>query len=179
MGRVSEQPGRYQRSPAGMIGAMVVLVGVVLAFVVLRDLVRPEVGSPVRTVDYRKSVEFGRDQVDFPLLAPERLPEGWRATSVRVVPEPARWHLGVLTDENRYVGLEQSRSSEEKMVERYVDQEAVRGRPVRIAGETWRTWTDEGGDTGLTRVEGGVTTLVVGTAGQDVLVGYVKTLRAR
>lgn len=86
-------------------------------------------------------------------------------------------HLGVLTDEGRYVGLEQSRSSEANMVEKYVDEEAVRGGTVDIEGDTWRIWTDEGGDTALTRVEKGVTTLVVGTPDQDVLVDYVESLR--
>jgi hypothetical protein len=58
-----------------------------------------------------------------------------------------------------------------------VDREAVRGREVQAAGETWRTWTDEGGDTALSRVEDGVSILVVGTPELDVLVDYVTTLR--
>lgn len=174
---MSEQPGRYTRSTAGMVGAMIVAVAAVVAFVVLRDLNRADVEVEVPAVDYQKVLELSSEQVDFPPVAPPALPEGWRATSVRLTPTPARWHLGVLTDEGRYVGLEQSRSSVQNMVERYVDEEAVRGAPVDIDGDTWRTWTDGGGDTALTRVENGVTTLVVGTTGQDVLVDYVESLR--
>lgn len=174
---MSEQPGRYTRSTAGMVGAMIVAVAAVVGFVLLRDLNRADVETEVPAVDYQKVIEFNGDQVDFPPVAPPTLPDGWKATSVRLTPQPARWHLGVLTDEGRYIGLEQSRSSEENMVERYVDEEAVRGEPVDVAGETWRTWTDEGGDTALTRVEGGVTTLVVGTPGRDVLVDYAASLR--
>ncbi|HEU4512574.1 MAG TPA: DUF4245 domain-containing protein [Nocardioidaceae bacterium] len=174
---MSEQPGRYTRSTAGMVGAMIVAVAAVVAFVVLRDLNRTDVEVDVPSVDYQKVLELSGEQVDFTPVAPPTLPEGWKATSVRLTPQPARWHLGVLTDEGRYVGLEQSRSSEENMVERYVDEEAVRGEPVDIEGETWRTWTDEGGDTALTRVEDGVTTVVVGTPGEDVLVAYVESLR--
>lgn len=176
---MSAQPGRYQRSAAGMVGAMLVLVGVVVAFVLLRDLLRADLEPAVRSVDYQATAELGRDRVDFALLAPRTLPPGWRATSVRLVGEPARWHLGVLTDEGRYIGLEQAHRSEQRMVEEYVDREAVPGRPVRIGGETWRTWSDAGGDIGLTRVDGEVTTLVVGTPDRDVLVGYVESLRAR
>lgn len=174
---MTEQPGRYERSATGMVGAMIVLLLVVGAFVLFRDLNRTDVDNPAKTVDYQQTLRFAQDQVDFPLLAPPELPEGWRATSVRFVPEPSRWHLGVLTDEGRYVGLEQSHSSPDNMVETYVDREAVEGEPTQVGGETWRTWTDEGGDTALVREVDGVTTLVVGTAGVDVLVDYVESLR--
>ncbi|HEX6247451.1 MAG TPA: DUF4245 domain-containing protein [Nocardioidaceae bacterium] len=175
---MSEQPGRYQRSAAGMVGAMVVLVLFVVAVVVLRGVLMEEPVNTVEPVDYRSTAERVQDQADFPLLAPASLPEGWRATSVGLTPDPTpRWHLGMLTDEDRYVGLEQARSSERRMVERYVDSEAVPGEPVDVDGDTWRTWTDEGGDTALSRVEDGVTTVVVGTPGQDVLIDFVRTLR--
>jgi hypothetical protein len=160
-----------------MIGAMLVLLLVVVAFVFFRDLNRNDPASPVKAIDYQKTLGFAQEAVGFPLLAPPSLPDGWRATSATFVPEPARWHLGVLTDENRYIGLEQSRSPVDTMVETYVDREAVRGREVQAAGETWRTWTDEGGDTALSRVEDGVSILVVGTPELDVLVDYVTTLR--
>ncbi|HEY0774416.1 MAG TPA: DUF4245 domain-containing protein [Nocardioidaceae bacterium] len=174
---MSEQAGRYTRSTAGLVGAMIVAVAAVVAFVVLRDLNRSDVQTEVPAVDYQKVLELSSDQVDFPPVAPATLPDGWTATSVRLTPVPALWHLGVLTDEGRYVGLEQSRSSEGNMVEKYVDEAAVRGGTVDIGGDTWRIWTDEGGDTALTRVENGVTTLVVGTPDQDVLVDYVESLR--
>src|SRR3546814_1764273 len=119
-----------------MVGAMIVAVAAVVAFVVLRDLNRTDVEAEVPAVDYQKVLEVSSEQVDFPPVAPPTLPEGWRATSVRLTPAPARWHLGVLTDEGKYVGLEQSRSSEQNMVERYVDEAAVRGEPVDIEGET-------------------------------------------
>ena len=158
-----------------MIGAMLVLLGVIAAFVVFRDVNRNDPASPVPTVDYQKTLRYA--QADFRLLAPARLPAGWRATSVDFVPDPTRWHLGLLTDQQGYVGLEQSHSPVREMVTSYVDRNAAAGQPVRIDGASWRSWTDQGGDTALTRVEGGVTTLVVGTPGRDVLVRFVKTLR--
>lgn len=174
---MSEKPGRYERSATGMVGAMIVLLLVVGAFVLVRELIREDVETPVPTVDYQQTLRFAREQLDFDPLAPPSLPEGWQATSARFVPEPSRWHLGVLTDEDRYVGLEQSHSSPQKMVRTYVDREAVAGEPVDVAGERWETWTDEGGDTALVREEGDVTTLVVSTAGLDVLVDYAAGLR--
>ena len=48
---------------------------------------------------------------------------------------------------------------------------------MQASRDTWQTWTDEEGDTALTRVEDDVTVLVVGTPGIEVLVDYVETLR--
>lgn len=173
---MSEQPGRYQRSTGGLIGAMLVLLVVLAVFVAFRSLVRDDVEVPVKTVEYARTVEFARSQVEFPLLAPEELPPGWRATSADFVPDPGRWDLGLLTDEDRYVGLAQSRRSVENMVEAYVDPEAEQGGPVQIAGRRWQTWTDEAGDTALTREDAGVTVLVVSPAGLEVLTAFVETL---
>jgi hypothetical protein len=175
---VSEQPGRYQRSAGGLIGSMVVLLAVVAAFVGFRALVREEAEVPARAVDYERTLDYARDRLDFPVLAPGELPAGWRATSVDFSPQPGRWHLGVLTDEERYVGLAQERRTVANMVEAYVDREAEPGRTVELAGETWQTWTDEDGDTAVTRDSEGVTVLVVSPAGLDVIEELVITLRA-
>lgn len=145
------------------MGAMVILVAVVLGYVAFRELNRADPASPVDEVDYTRTVEFARGQAGFDLLAPARLPEGWRATSVDFVPgEEGRWHLGMLTDEGQYVGLEQSTASAESMVQTHVDPEAARGGPVTVEGERWRTWTDDSGDLALVRSTGDTTTLVVG-----------------
>ncbi len=160
-----------------MVGAMLVLVVVVVGFVALRDLNRVAPEGPGGPVDYRQSAEFAQQAADFEILAPRRLPPGWRVTSVDFVPEPARWHLGQLTDEDRYVGLEQSGGSVRSMVETYVDDEPVKGDDVRIDGETWNSWSDDGGDHALVRETENVTTLVVGPVEPDVLVGYVRSLR--
>lgn len=173
---MSQQAGRYQRSFSGMIGALLVLLLLVAAFVAFRAINRVEPETPVRAVDYQRTADFARQNVDLPLLAPPELPAGWRATSVEFDEEPARWHLGVLTDQDRYVGLEQSRTSLRTMVERYVDPEAVPGGRVQVEGRSWRTWTDDGGDTALGRTDGGVATLIVGTPSRDVLVDYVASL---
>lgn len=174
---MAEQAGRYQRSATGMIGAMLVLLLVIGAYVAFRAVNRAQPGDPVKRVDYQQTLEYAREQAGFRLLAPALLPEGWRATSADFVPRPVRWHLGILTDQDEYVGLEQSRGSVSDLVETYVDRNAVRGRPVVVDGTPWRSWTDAGGDTALTRVDGGVTTLVVSSAGRDVLVDFTETLR--
>ena len=174
---MSERAGRYQRSAAGMAGALLVLVGIVVALVVLQGVgSRPT--NPVHPVEYRRTADYARQQAHFDVVAPASLPRGWRATSVSFVPQGRqRWHLGVLTAADRYVGLEQADSSVRSMVRAYVDPSASRGKPVTIGGHTWTTWSDSGGDLAFVRREGHTTTLVVGTARRGALVGYVRSLR--
>jgi len=176
---VSEQAGRYQRSAGGMVGAMIVLVVVVLAWVGFRALTSSEPASPVQTVDYLREVPVARQTAHFHLVAPPALPKGWRATTVTFSDQPDQhWHLGVLTDKERYVGLEQGTEPVSAMVHKYVDQAPEHGAPVDVAGRSWSTYTDPGGDTALVRRSGSTTTLVVGhDVPRSQLTAYVASLR--
>jgi hypothetical protein len=178
MTRMSERPGRYQRSFPGMVGAMIVLVVVVALFVAFRAINRTEVENTVDAVDFSGPAEFAREQARFPVLAPAELPEGWRATSVRFDNgRDQAWHVGFLTAADDYVGLEQADESAADLVEQHVDEDATEGDPVTVDGEEWRSWTDEGGDSALVRETDEVTTLVVGTVEQQTLVEFIHTLR--
>jgi hypothetical protein len=176
MRRVSEQPGRYQRSAGGMVGAMLVLLALIAAFVLFRDLNRTDPVRPVPDVNYAQTLSYARDQARFAVLAPDPLPAGWRATTVEFVPDPTRWHLGMLTDDERYVGIEQAMSSPTDMVETYVGEAATRSGTVTIDGTRWRVWSDSGGDTALVRQGGEVTTLVVGRVSREELTDFVAHL---
>lgn len=146
-----------------MVGAMIVLVGGIIGFVVLRDVNRDDPPSPVRTIDYAPDAAYAREQAGFDVVAPETLPEGWRATTAGYVAGAGEsWHLGLLTEQDRYVGLEQSASSTASMVEQHVDEDATAGDAVTVGGDEWTTWSDDDGDLALVREEPGTTTLVVG-----------------
>jgi Protein of unknown function (DUF4245) len=176
---VSEQAGRYQRSAGGMVGAMAVLVVLVLAWVGIHALTSSSASNDTRTVDYAAVVPAVRREARLDVLAPPRLPAGWRATSTGFT-NGARehWHLGVLTDRDRYVGLEQSADPVRSMVESYVDESAARKPPVDVAGKAWSAYTDAGGDLALVRRDGRTTTLVVGhEVPRATLVSYVASLR--
>jgi hypothetical protein len=162
-----------------MVGAMVVLVAVVVGFVVFRDVNRDDPASPVTAVDYSRDADFARQQASFDLVAPPTLPDGWRATTVEYVPGPQdHWHLGMLTAEDRYVGLEQSDDPVRTMVKTHVDPDAEKGEPVSVDGVPWTSYTDSGGDLALVRRAGGTTTLVVGhEVPQGDLVAFAASLR--
>lgn len=178
-GGVSEQAGRYNRSFGGLLGSLLVLVLVVVGYVVIRAVALPDRETSEPTVDYAKVVEPAKKAARFDLVAPSRLPDGWRATSVRFDPGPPQhWHLGVLTPEQHYVGLEQGDRSRAQMVEEYVDGAASRGAAVDVAGRPWSTYTDVGGDLALVRRQGRATTVVVGhDVSRSQLVSYAASLR--
>ncbi|MDP3968584.1 MAG: DUF4245 domain-containing protein [Nocardioides sp.] len=169
------QSGRYQRSASGLVAALVIVMVVVAAYIGFRALVRADPVLDTRSIDdaeYAQVLGFAREG-DFPVVAPPETPEGWVATVVRYTPGPSpRFSMSFLTEEERYVGLEQTRGGLERLVETYVDEEAEPGPSVEVAGElggTWQSWTDEGGDYALTREYEGTNVLVVGSAGPDVV----------
>ena len=59
-GPVREKPGRYQRSPAGMVGALIVTLLVISAFVAFRALNRTDLDVKPERVDYLAQVRFAQ-----------------------------------------------------------------------------------------------------------------------
>jgi hypothetical protein len=143
---------RSQTSTAGMVGAMIVVVLLALGWVGFRQLTGDDKTAPVQTVDWAAWVKAGRTDHQLLVFAPTALPSGWRATSVEYTGgHDAYWHLGLLTDVGKYVGIDESRNSVDELAKQYVDTDAVRGKDVTVAGQTWQTWTDSGGDYALAR----------------------------
>ncbi len=133
-----------------MLTALVVVVIGVAAYVGLRGLLNDNAATPVPTVDYHGWVKSGHQDGKLQILVPHPMPAGWRATSVNYATgnDPS-WHLGMLTGQGRYVGLEEQWASPSEMVQQYVGAGASRGKTVGIAGRTWRVWTDSRGDYAL------------------------------
>ena len=162
--------GRYQRSSGGLIGALIVTVGAVVAFVVFRTFTSDDKPTPVRAIDYSAAVQGARTDGKLTVLAPDRLPLGWKATSATYTRGVSpTWHLGILTNDTKYVGVEEARESIDDLVEEHVDENAKRGVDVTIGGEKWQTWTDAEGDYAVARALDGPkgaeeSVLVVGSA---------------
>ncbi len=164
---MSDQAGRYQRSMSGMIGALVVTLLGIGAFVAFRALNRTDLEIAPEAVDYRalvSQVQAAGDDVVYP----SSLPAGWIVTSANYKPGRDRnWDLGALTADDRFAGLHQADTSVERLVADLVDDNAEEGAPVRLdsplAG-TWRTFTDSGGDYAVAAEVGEDTLLVFGSA---------------
>ena len=179
MGPVSEQPSRYTRSFSGMVGALIVTVLVVLAYVVWRGLFRTDVDETPAAVDWQDSVELA-DQAGLDVVRPRELPTGWTATSVELFAgDDPRWGLGVLTDDGDFIGIRQQDTSVDELVRVYVDEKAEAGDDARVASdvtETWQTWSDDGGDHGYATELGDEAVLVYGSAPVDDIESYLGLL---
>jgi hypothetical protein len=169
---VSEQPGRYQRSPSGMVGALLVTVLVILAFVVFRALIRSDPEVKPDHVDYSAEVRFAQ-QSGADLVYPASLPSGWYATNVDYTRgKPPTLGISMLTASNEYAGFEQSPASAAELLTTYVDPNPTAGAPVTLASgivRHWDTWTDSGGDTALVAPWHHQTLMVFGSAKQPEL----------
>lgn len=162
-----------------MVRSMVVLVAVVVALVLGGRAMFGDPSTPQRTVDYQQTAKKVRKIAPFKIAAPDRLPDGWRATTATYDRGPkGRWHLGVLTADDDYVGLEQTPLSRRTSVERFAPKTKPRGWDT-IAGSRWRVRASSEGETTFVRRANGLTTVVTGTASRDQLEAYVASLRSR
>ena len=164
---------RGNPSMGDILRSMFVIAVVLLALWGIGQFFTSEPETPVKTVDYARVVEQARPAADFPLAAPPSLPEGWKATSARF--QPDAWHLGVLTDNEEYIGLEQVTTSVSSAIERFAKDSQPQGE-AEVAGQTWER--RKGPDDRLTYVrrEGELTTLVDGTASRSVIEDYIASL---
>lgn len=166
------QPGRYQRSPSGMVGALIVTLLVILAFVGFRALNRSDLDVKPEHVDYLAQVRYAQ-QAGSEVVYPARLPRGWYATNVTFSPGvPSTFELSMLTADDEYVGLVQSPDSPPALLSTYVDPHPQGGPPVTVHGSVatrWDTWTDSGGDTALVSTRGHESLLVFGSVSAATL----------
>jgi len=173
------QPSRYTRSFNGMVGALIVTVIAVLAFVGGRGRWRSDVDNGPEAVDWQARVERAR-QADLAVVHPRELPAGWRATSTELAAgDDPRWSLGVLTDEGRFVGIRQQDTSVADLVELYVDEDAEAGDDATVTSDitdTWQTWSDDGGDVGYSTELGDEALLVYGSAPAEDVEVYLGLL---
>lgn len=162
---MSEQPGRYQRSFSGMVGALLVLLLVIGAFLAFRALNRDDLDVEPETVDYRQAVGFAQD-AGRTVVYPASLAEGWRATSVDSQTERA-WGIGFLTPDRKFAGVHQAEASVEDLLETFVDEETEERGEVRLDSAidaTWSSYEDSGGDLAYVAELDGQRVLVYGSA---------------
>jgi hypothetical protein len=112
---------------------------------------------------------------------PEPMPAGWTATSVEFrAPEqsPITWHLGIVTTEKKYVGLEQSNVTGAGFQHDELGKTEDDGTAT-VAGVVWqrKTLLERDNEHALVLIGSGVTTIVVGNAGYPALETFAATLR--
>ena len=129
---MSEQPSRYQRSTSGMVGALLVTVPVILAFVGFRACSSTNVEVLPQHVDYLAQIGFAQ-QAGADLAYPASLPRGWYVTRVDYSPgRRPELGLSMLTPDNEYAGLRLSPLSLPELLTTYVDAHPTAGAPVTL-----------------------------------------------
>jgi hypothetical protein len=156
-----------------IVRSMAVIGLIILALYGFGKLFTQEPESPVKAIDYATIVDQARPAADFELLAPSSLPKGWKATTARF--EPTSWHLGVLTDDEDYIGLEQIKGSVDRAIDQFADGSKADGT-ADIDGETWRVRKGPQDRTAYVRQQDDITTVVVGTASRSVIEDYISSL---
>jgi hypothetical protein len=169
---VSETPGRYQRSASGLVGALVVTLLVIGAFVAFRALNRDELEVGPGSVDYLEQAGLAQE-AGLDVVYPRDLPEGWQATNVEVVTgERPAWVISLLTDDRRYVGVRQEDDQLDDLLTTYVDED-VESRPdIRVEGSVardWQVFEDDGGDLAYAAEVGDEVVMVYGSAAEEDL----------
>lgn len=175
----SGQGGRYSRSFGGMIGAMLVLVVGLVAFVGLRALTSDPQPYQAGAIDYREVVGQVQD-AGGELVYPASLPQGWQATNVDFRPGPApTFELSMLTEDGQYVGLREEDAPLRDLLSTYVDESTTDAPGLDIAdgvAQQWSGYRDSGGDTAYTATVGQREVLVFGSASPDQLAALVGLL---
>lgn len=167
--------GSSRGNPAigDILRSMAVIAVIILALYGIGQLFTSKPETQVDTIDYATVVAQARPAATFPLSAPTSLPAGWRATSARF--QPDGWHLGVLTDDDQYVGLEQLKVSVNRAVDRFAEDSKADGT-ANVAGKTWSVRTGPKGRWTYVRSEDGLTTLLNTSASRAVLDRYISSL---
>ena len=169
---------RKSQTVGNMVFALVICLAVV-AFLITVTW-RPKTEEKPNAVSYTAQLEDARKAAAW-VRGPEPMPSGWTATSVEFrTPQqaPITWHLGVVTTEKKYVGLEQSNVSGGKFVSDKLGRTSDDGTAT-IAGVTWqrKVLLDRKNENALILVGSGVTTIVLGNAGYPALETFTAALR--
>lgn len=158
---------------------MVLSLGVVgIVVVLLLIFGRHSEQDPVKRIDYTLKFQQAGQVAPYPLQAPEGLPERWRPTSAHfdgVDPANTSWHIGFINPNDEYAAVEQGNGTPEE----FVKDKAKGGRPVGRVDVEGKPWVSYDGPKyrSLVRTEGGVTTMVTGTASFEDLASLASALR--
>lgn len=167
----TERPGRYQRSTNGFVAALVITVVAVVAFIAFLSLFREEPYVEVEELDYLETVAVAQD-ADLRPVYPAELPAGWTATKAEVLPgERPGLDLGLLTDDEDFVGVVWSDDDLDDLLAQRVDDESLETtEQFTVEGSVapqWQGYADAGGDLAFAAEVGGRNVLVYGTASEE------------
>jgi Protein of unknown function (DUF4245) len=172
-------------TPGDMIRSLaVILIPLVVLTVLFTDVPKDR---PVSEVDWRSVLAKARREAPYPVLAPTRLPAGWRATQAEwaQVGKPSQsgqlavrnfWQLGFLNSDQVFIGLDQG----DLLADDMVREQSRAGTPdgqSTVNGQVWqRLISPDQRTRSLVRREPKVTSIISGDLPYAALDAYAATL---
>jgi hypothetical protein len=183
-----EGVAQARRTPTNRDMILSLLVIMIPLAVITVLLTRGPSQTQVQTVDWKPVAAQAARQAPYKVLAPVELPAGWRATRATWTkidqPGPTgdlsvrnRWQLGVLTDQDVYIELDQGDKQPRDFIGS-ITRDASPDGTARVAGQTWsRMISDDGRTRALVRSVPAVTTIVSGDTSYGRLATFVGLLQ--
>jgi hypothetical protein len=161
---VSTTTARQRKTVGDLVRSLSLVLGFVAVLVIFNVIQQPDHSD--KALDYPAVLGTNEAQAPYAIVGPQPLPDGWRVTSARAraAGEAVTWHLGMVTDDEAYVGVEQSDGFAKDFIAQFADGAEEAGA-VTVGEQEWQRLT--GGDPeprALLREHDGVVTMVVGSA---------------
>lgn len=175
----AEAPDR-QRPKTKTVRDMLLSMAVIVAGSFFFFLFLPNDASqdPVRPVEYRVEASSAARAAPYELLAPDGLPEEWRATSVRYQHQGdhgSLWRIGFMDPDNEYVALGQADGSAAAFIGDFTKGAEDSGETSIVDGAEWEYYTGAKYNA-LVRTDAEATTIVTGTAPLERLEEFAAVL---
>ena len=155
------------------LGLIMVAAGFIYLFVPHDDH-----APDIKRVDYSVELLTARRAASYPVAAPEGLPTGWKATSVRFRGDDfVAWHLGFHAPDGAYVTIEQSTEKRATFIDEASQGATETKVTEQIGGRTWTRYTGGRYDALVLQSADGSTTVVAGTASFDQLAKMAGALK--
>jgi len=176
---------RSQASAGDMIRSLaLILIPLVVITIIFTNT---PAEHPVKEVDWKPVLAKAREEAPFEVLAPENLPNGWRATRVNWVPQgkpylngeasPRNlWQIGFLTPDDAFIDLNQGDVRPQEMVDQQSRDGNADGSSV-VGGKTWqRLISPDGRSRSLVLTNPNSTVVVTADLPYEALEAYASTL---
>ncbi|GAB2975471.1 DUF4245 family protein [Nocardioides montaniterrae] len=179
------RPGKYNRTPFGLVAALVTTVVVVGGLLVFMGMFRHSTDIKPQPIDYLQAVRDAQPRLE--PVYPTRLPEGYIATQAQVPDDNDGFEIDLLHGEHDFIGIRVAHVAPiAQLVHEGIDKDAVDAAdytvPAEIAAPLARHWDgfrDDGGDTGYGAVVGRLKVLVYGSAPAEQLQQVVDVLTTK
>lgn len=148
----------------------VITLGLLALFLVARMLFSVDPERPTSPVDYLTAAEAVEPSAGFVPLVPEKVPGEWYANSARF--DTSSWEMGVVTDDEQFIGLRQIADEHQ---EEYEDAVAADAAEVSVGGQSWQL-SESGDELVYARNDAGVTTLLTSSTDRKTSERYLSSL---